>query len=180
MSSYLGLVPLVWHQVIDQMESTSPYVYDVLEYAFEIAAAVVIILTPDENVTLHPALRTKPGDDSVRSQARQNVLFEAGMAFMKHRDRTILLNFGSTDVMSDLKGVSMVTVRRDDIGSMRWSLARRLSKLGFPIEDRFSDGGWADAGDFSRAFLKDRRSKQSVPDAKQRQNGNVTLNPAIG
>src|SRR5919112_4861355 len=75
----IDLRPLEWDEVARQTRSGSPFVFEILERGFEIAQAIVILLTPDEEVTLRAALRTEPNDAKARFQPRPNVLFEAGM-----------------------------------------------------------------------------------------------------
>ena len=102
----IDLRPLEWNVVAGQTGGASPFVFEILERGFKLAQAVVIILTPDEEVSLRSALRgADPGDAKTRLQSRPNVLFEAGMAFMRDRERTILLDFGCTDMLSDLHGI---------------------------------------------------------------------------
>src|SRR4051794_10064866 len=80
----IELRPLEWGVVAGQTGSAAPFVFEILERGFELAQAVIIILTPDEEVTLRPMLRgAEPGDAKTRLQPRPNVLFEAGMAFMR-------------------------------------------------------------------------------------------------
>jgi len=156
----IELRPLGWDEVVIRTHTGSPFVLEVLERGFEIAQAVVVILTPDEEVTLCPALCQAPDDAKPRYQPRPNVLFEAGMAFMRDRERTILLHFGSTDVLSDLSGVHMLSATRDPLENMklRVQFAERLEKAGCPVKKTGTE--WITAGEFHCAFLQD------VPDGK--------------
>jgi predicted nucleotide-binding protein len=119
----INLRPLQSNEVAQLTGSASPFVFEILERGFEIAQAVVVILTPDEEATLRSALRTEPGDAKSRHQPRPDVLFEAGMAFMRDRRRTILLKFGSTDMLSDLHGVLTLRLRPDGGRRGRWCCA---------------------------------------------------------
>jgi predicted nucleotide-binding protein len=79
----------------------------VLDAAFREAQAIVVLLTGDDMARLGKAFVTK--DDPVYEteptpQPRPNVLFEAGMAFGRHPDRTILVSLGSTRPFSDIAG----------------------------------------------------------------------------
>src|SRR4051812_45911858 len=87
----IGLHPLEWAQAIDATGMAAPYIGDVLNAAFSIAQAVVVILTPDEEVILRPGLRTDPGDGRPGRQPRPNVVFEAGMALAHDAGRTVLV-----------------------------------------------------------------------------------------
>ena len=52
----IDLRPLEWDVLAGQTRSGSPFVLEILEHAFEIAQAIVVILTPDEKAILNPAL----------------------------------------------------------------------------------------------------------------------------
>jgi chaperonin cofactor prefoldin len=149
----ISLHPLEWDEVALQTRSGSPFIFEILERGFEIAQAILIILTPDEEVTLRTTLRTELGDAKSRYQPRPNVLFEAGMAFMRDRRRTILLDFGSTDMLSDLHGVHALRVRSGAGAEMRKQLADRLHTAGCPVSMGGSD--WMSAGNFDAAFLEE-------------------------
>lgn len=153
----IGLRPLAWDVVAGQTGSGAPFVFEILERGFEVARAVLVVLTPDEEVTLRAVLRTEPGDAKPRYQPRPNVLFEAGMAFMRNRSRTILLDFGSTDMLSDLHGVHALRVRPGAGAEMRKQLADRLRTAGCPASTEGSD--WMSAGNFDAAFLEEAPSQ---------------------
>lgn len=90
----LELRPLEWSNLVAQTGSAAPYVGEILDAAFEWAAAVVVLFTPDEEAKLRdPFLETGDPDyeRTLTPQARPNVLFEAGMALGLHPDRTVLV-----------------------------------------------------------------------------------------
>lgn len=142
----IDLRPLEWNEVCQQTGSASPYVFEVLACAFEVAQAIVVILTPDEEATLRSTLCTERGDERTRLQPRPNVLFEAGMAFMRDRNRTILLSFGSTDMLSDLHGVHALRVTQGGEIELRHQFASRLQTAGCRVSLQGTD--WLSAGDF--------------------------------
>lgn len=80
----IGLQPLEWTQALKLTKKGSPYVGEILDAAFREAAAIVVLLTPDEEARLKPVF-VSSGDPKherqLSGQARPNVLFEAGMAF---------------------------------------------------------------------------------------------------
>jgi hypothetical protein len=159
----VDLRPLEWNVLAGQTRSGSPFVLEILERAFEIAQAIVVILTPDESAILNPALRTEPGDDRSRRQPRPNVLFEAGMAFMHDRKRTILLEFGSTDMLSDLHGVHTLRIQPGSGAEMRKEFVERLSTAGCRISTEGSD--WLSTGDFEAAFLDQSHGARTEADS---------------
>lgn len=147
----IDLRPLEWDDIARQTGSASPFVFEVLMRAFEVAQAVIVILTPDEQASLRPMLQTEPSDTRVRLQPRPNVLFEAGMAFMRDRDRTILVELGSTDMLSDLHGVHALRAKRESTTALRHQLMTRLQTAGCNVS--VSGADWLSAGNFEAAFL---------------------------
>lgn len=156
----IDLRPLEWEEVVRATRSSSPYIYDVLEQGFELAQAILIILTPDEIVELHPQLRSNAGDDAPRNQPRANVLFEAGMAFMRDRNRTILLEFGSLSQASDLHGIHTIRASPESGAELRNQIAERLKIAGCAVVTDGED--WLRAGNFSSAFLATGTKKQNI------------------
>lgn len=78
----IGLSPIEWTQAIAMTGVASPYVGDVLDAALGRAAAIVVLISPDEVAYLQNEYANGPGDPELQpaAQARPNVLFEAGMA----------------------------------------------------------------------------------------------------
>lgn len=143
----LGLQPAEWRKLIAETEKGSPYIGEVLERAFERAAAVLVLLTPDDEAKLRDDLVRDEDPDYEREpagQARPNVLFEAGMAFGLHPDRTILVELGALRPFSDVFGRHVVRLDGTD-GPLR-DIAGRLETAGCEIDDRGDD--WADPGRF--------------------------------
>lgn len=143
----IGLEPIEWSEAVRSTGKASPYIGDVLESAFQRAQAVVVLLTPDDEVRLSDSLWKE--DESlhekmVQMQARPNVLFEAGMAFGTHADRTLLIQVGKVKAFSDVAGRHIVFL--DDSRGQREEVARRLETAGCPVA---LDGDeWLKAGSF--------------------------------
>lgn len=147
----LGLEPLDWDKLLAATGEASPYVGEVLAAGIPMAQAVVVLLTPDDVARLQTAFQ-EPHDPAheteLTPQARPNVLFEAGMAFMSHPKRTVLVELGQLRPFSDTTGRH--TVRFSDSIEARRSLVGRLRTAGCPIN---LDGEhWKTAGDFSAAL----------------------------
>src|SRR5262249_53084469 len=53
----LDLRPLEWEQLVTATSAATPFLGDVIDNAFEVARAAVVLLTPDDGAVLHPALR---------------------------------------------------------------------------------------------------------------------------
>jgi predicted nucleotide-binding protein len=83
------------------------------------------------------------------SQARPNVLFEAGLAFGRHPERTIVVELGHSKRFSDIVGRH--TIRITNKGEDRQALANRLTTAGCTVNLDGTD--WHSAGDFDGARL---------------------------
>ncbi len=143
----LKLEPLEFSQAIRDTGKAAPYVGEILDSAFQQAQAVVVLLSPDDEVRLSEAL-WGPSEATIertlQRQARPNVLFEAGMAFGTHADRTVLVEVGHVKPFSDLGGRHVV--RLDDTPQKRQDLADRLELAGCPVD--LSGHDWMTAGSF--------------------------------
>ncbi|MEV0386001.1 nucleotide-binding protein [Nonomuraea sp. NPDC050643] len=105
----MGLVPLEWETLVRETASASPHLLDVVGQALTMAQAVVVLMTPDDVVQLHPGLAGDDEEDGgVGCQARPNVLFEAGMAFGVSPRRTLLVRLGRMRPVSDIAGLNYV------------------------------------------------------------------------
>lgn len=145
----LDLEPGEWQKLVVETEKGSPYVGEVLERAFEGAAAVIVLFTPDDEARLREDLVADgdPGHErQLTPQARPNVLFEAGMAFGIHPDRTVLVELGELRPFSDVFGRHVV--RLDGRPGPLKDIAGRLKAAGCKVDDSGDD--WADPGRFPR------------------------------
>ena len=91
----LDLDPIEWNEAVSFTGQGSPFIGQVLDRAFSEARAVVVLITGDDFAYLDPRFLTANDPDYERNltpQARPNVLFEAGMAFGRHPERTILVS----------------------------------------------------------------------------------------
>jgi hypothetical protein len=125
----IGLRPREWGQLVARSGSGSPFIGEVLDQAFREVQAVVALFTPDERVAVREELTGRASH--WRLQARPNVLFEAGMAFATHSDRTVLVVLGDQELPSDLAGRHFV--RLGDVRALR-ELAQRLESAGCPVD----------------------------------------------
>ncbi len=142
-----GLKPLEWNQIIKKTKQGSPYVGDVLETAFREAAAVVVLLTPDDDAKLKKKFwkpREADYEKRLTGQARPNVLFEAGMAFGRNPNSTILVELGELRPFSDVAGRHVVHLSNSP--TSRLELATKLANAGCNVDTSGSD--WLTAGNF--------------------------------
>ncbi len=144
----VGLKPLEWTQALKLVRKGSPYVGEVLEAAFREAAAVVVLLTPDDEARLQ-RIFLKANDPSyegeLTGQARPNVLFEAGMAFGKDPNSTVLVQVGELRPFSDIGGRHVVHL--SDQSTSRQEFVTKLANAGCNVDTSGTD--WLSAGQFS-------------------------------
>ncbi len=146
----ISLEPIEWSHAVKATKKGAPYVGEVIDAAFRKAAAVVVLLTPDDEAQLRKVLRKTsdpPYERRLTGQARPNVLFEAGRAFGSHPDTTILVQLGEVRPFTDTAGVHVVRLNNDS--ECRRELANRLETAGCALNDSGTD--WLTAGDFSPA-----------------------------
>jgi len=141
----LGLDPQEWPHLLALPRKGSPYVGEVLEAAFRHVQAIVVLLTPDEQVQLRSDLQSGQDDSALGMQPRPNVIFEAGMAFAIHPDRTVLVQAGKIRPISDIAGRHLVML--DNSLARRHELAEKLRLAGCAINTTGTD--WHTAADFS-------------------------------
>lgn len=144
----LKLSPIEWTQAIQMTGKASPFVGEILETAFTAAQAVVVVLTPDDEVKLKDELLGKDDEEfekELTGQARPNVLFEGGMAMGRHPDRTVFVQIGKTKPFSDIMGRHLL--RLDNSPEKRQDLAMRLKTAGCSVDTSGTD--WLNTGSFS-------------------------------
>ena len=164
----LGLDPIEWSEAVRMTGQGSPYIGDILDVAFNEAQAIVVLLSPDDEVRLHADLHgenEEADEREIRLQARPNVLFEAGLAFGRNPDRTILVEVGSVKKYSDTVGRH--SIRLDGGSEKRNEVANRLETAGCPV--RKSGEDWLSVGDFSISRIPANESGfESDPDQAQK------------
>jgi len=153
----LKLNPVEWSEGAKATGKGSPYVGEILDEIFRMAQAVVVLLTPDEEVRLRRDLCAD--DDEFKRetgfQPRANVQIEAGMALAKSENRTILVQGGDFRLPSDLHGRHIV--RLNNTAERRNELAQRLKTAGCDPETGNQD--WYRMGDFTISVKKKRGGK---------------------
>lgn len=159
----LSLQPIEWSEALKLTKKATPYIGEALDSAFKNAQAVIVLLTPDDEVRLSPELWKKNEDESEKTtilQARPNVLFEAGMAFGTHADRTLLVEVGQVKAFSDVAGRHVV--RLSNSPDSRNDIAERLRTSGCNVSTSGND--WLKAGDFVVTRVTKRASLGYLPE----------------
>jgi len=170
----INLHPIEWSEARKATGEPSPQITAILEKAFSMAKAVVVLMTGDDEARLRRCFRAKKDpkyETTLMPQPRQNVLFEAGMALGRHPDRTVLVELGSLRPFTDISGVHLVKL--DNSVAARQELASRLEDCGCPVNLTGAD--WHKAGTFkvkrtptSRGVMRTTRNRQSATDAAER------------
>jgi predicted nucleotide-binding protein len=143
----LGLAPMDWSQAVALTGKPSPYINEVLQAALNVAQAIVILLTPDNESRLREDLWSSvesEDEKQLRFHPRQNVLYEAGMAFGMAEKRTVVVRMGPVLIASDLHGLSYVTFSGD--ASSRVRLSQRLIVAGCAVDS--TGEAWLHSGNF--------------------------------
>ncbi len=144
----IGLHPIEWAEAVAATGLPAPYVGQILDTAFSMAQAVVVLMTPDDEARLREPFRAKgdpPHETNLTPQARANVLFEAGMAMGLSPERTVLVELGTLRPYSDIGGRHVI--RLNDTTERRQDLAYRLKSAGCPID--LAGTQWHRTGDFT-------------------------------
>ena len=143
----LRLEPIEWRQAIKLTRKPNPYVGEILDAAFREAAAVVVLLSPDDEAKLKAEF-VKQNDASyekqLTGQARANVLFEAGMAMGRNPDSTVLVQVGDIRPFSDIGGRHVVHLSNS--AETRSEFATKLANAGCNVNISGTD--WLSEGDF--------------------------------
>jgi predicted nucleotide-binding protein len=165
----IGLDPIEWDPAVALTGQGAPYIGSVLDRAFAEAQAVVVLLTGDDEARLRQELQATadpPHEKELTPQPRPNVLFEAGLAFGRHPERTILVELGPSPLrrVSDVMGRH--TVRIDNSPEKRNALANRLKTAGCAVDLGGTD--WFKAGNFDAAEILSSGQTSDEPRAGHR------------
>lgn len=143
----LHLKPLEWNSLIEMTGKATPHISEILDTGFANAAAVVVLFTPDDVGRLREEFLADDdpeADRKLSGQARLNVVFEAGLAFGTHPERTVLVQVGSVRPFSDLAGRHVVKLGNS--ARSRKELATKLRNAGCSVDESGTD--WLEEGDF--------------------------------
>ena len=148
---FLGLRPLEWEKLVHATAEGSPFLGRVVADAPALAQAAVVILTPDDEVRLHPDLRNDPEDSFELSRAlqpRPNVLVELGMALAVYPQNTIIVEFGSMRPFADIAGRTVIRFDRGTSPHVALkSINGRLKNAGCLVDDSGTD--WLNEAPFT-------------------------------
>lgn len=140
----LNLRVLEFTQAILRTREGSPYVGSVLERGIGDTGAVVVLLTPDDEVRLRRSLLTAGDSGRLAPQARPNVIFEAGMALQHNPKKVVLVQLGRMRLFSNMAGRHVVHLERP---AARHELVTKLKAAGCVVDTDGED--WLTRGDFT-------------------------------
>jgi len=158
----LGLEPIEWSEALKLTGKATPYTGEAIESAFKNAQAVIVLLSPDDEVRLTPELWKDNEEENEKAktlQARPNVLFEAGMAFGTHPDRTLLIEVGEVKAFSDVAGRHIVKLSNSS--DSRNDIAERLRTSGCDVSTSWND--WLKIGNFDVTRKMTNESNDHIP-----------------
>ncbi|CAL9306377.1 MULTISPECIES: TIR domain-containing protein [Streptomyces] len=136
----LDLRPKEWEDLVRATGQSSPFLGDVVAGAPAQAQAALVLLTPDDIVTLHPDLRGHAEPEYETRpvcQARPNVLIELGMVLMAYPERTLIVEVGGLRPIADIAGRNVI--RFDGSATAVGKIVERLKLAGCTVNDTGSD-----------------------------------------
>ena len=148
----IGLDPIEWETAVSLTGVASPSIPQVLECAFGHAWAVVVLFSGDDLAragTRFLKVDDLPSERQLTPQSRQNVLFEAGLAFGMNPSRTVLVTIGEIRPFSDIAGRHLIHI--SDQANARNTLKDRLVTSGCAV-DVHGKVDWLSEGDFDAAI----------------------------
>lgn len=141
-----GLRPLNFSDIRSEMGGT-PTIADIVEEGM--ARARVSWPCSQATNTLNSVLNSEPKKTKAnavsRWQARPNVIFEAGMAFGKDRDRVVFVLLGDPELFTDVAGIHVLKPTNDSTGDR--AVLRDTLRKGMKCEVEDSND-WMKSGDF--------------------------------
>lgn len=156
----LDLHPIEWSEAIKATKTGTPHISAILDQAFSMAQAIVVLFTPDDEARLRPDFRSKKDqvyEAQLTGQARPNVLFEAGLAMGRDSERTIMVEVGDLRPFSDISGRHIVHL--DESSEKRHDLASRLEAAGCAVNRNGTD--WLGAGRFDSVVAVEKEPQKS-------------------
>ena len=150
----LKLDPVEWNDALDGTRNASASIKEILDEAFTMAQAVVVLLTPDDEARLRPAFHGPHEplyETQLTVQPRPNVLFEAGFAMARFPKATILVRFDrTTRLFSDIGGVYLLDLSNEFAD--REHFVRRLKTCGLDVDDSGTEWHTKERGGDFTAF----------------------------
>lgn len=146
----LGLKPVTFEEAKSRTGLGSPTIMEILNKAINENMIILSLYTPDDIAFMNPYFH-KDRDSEIEKrpvgQARQNVIFETGLALARNREKTILVFFGEVKKYSDMSWIHYLQFI--DTPEIREQLKDQLESLGCSIK---TDPKYLEVGDFEIEF----------------------------
>jgi len=145
----LTLFPIEWNQAIKATSKGSPSIIEIIDSGMGMAQVMLILLTRDDEAKLRDKFvdpHDPVYDKELTPQARQNVIFEAGMAMGRYPDRTVLTQVGYLRPWSDVSGIHITHM--DGSSERRRELVTKLENAG--CKPDISGTDWLTSGNFGK------------------------------
>jgi predicted nucleotide-binding protein len=144
----LDLQPVTKEAAVNWSGEASPFADRIIDAAFNHAQAVIVLFTGDDRARRRSSLRKRNEEADGKTfwfQPRQDQTFEAGYAFGRSPERTILIQVGRVRLFSDIDGryIPNFTGRESE----RRDLINRLKNAGCLVND--NGDAWRSAGNFT-------------------------------
>ena len=149
----LHLAPIEWEEAVAETGMGAPYTLEAVQSAMDVAQAVVVILTAEDQAGLLPDLTEDQAETMLEGQPRQNVMVEAGLAMGVGRAHTILVELGRIRSASDFHGINVIRLTNE--APTRSALKNRLRTAGCDLDDSGSDWVSSNAGGDFEACVVD-------------------------
>jgi len=136
----VGLEPLDWETIVGSLDKPMPFLAEAVLNAPKIAQAALVLMSPDDIVELHPELyapNDHPYERGPGGQARPNVLFELGLAYMAYPDRTVIVEAGLMRPIADLGGLNVIRFGGSALDIRK--VLERLRLAGCPVDLSLTD-----------------------------------------
>jgi len=164
----LGLKPQEWGHAIQAARGRggNPYINDAVTKIMEQAQAIVVILSPDDEVKLKDQFVTKAErstEGRLMGQARPNVIFEIGVAIGTHHKKTVIVQMGNVKSFTDIGGMHILRLSGDD--ASRHDFANRLEALGCKVDT--AGNHWLRAGEFTPTGPMVRKARRTARRTKR-------------
>ena len=144
----VGLDPVEWGEALNATGKAMPYIAETLEAALSGVAAVVVLITPDDEAVLKERFwRDDDPEEEKRlmGQARPNVIYEAGMAVARHPEKTVFVLIGRVKSFSDIGGLHVA--RLNNKAPKRSQFVDKLRRTGADVQTEGRDE-WYTVGNF--------------------------------
>ena len=163
----IDLQPIEWGEARRATGKATPYTGEILDNAFNIAQAVIVLFTGDDIARLREEFvkNDDPAYEKILTpQARTNVIFEAGLAFGTHPDRTILVQLANekTRPFSDIYGRHFLKLSNSP--ESRFELISRLETAKCEVNYR-GRKDWMTTGDFE-GVIDSYLAQDELPEVK--------------